>query len=118
MRDVPVDPYDFDRLLEEYRLAAQAWVEADDLARRLADGKSLLLDRMTEELLGLNPGMAISKAERQAKISEQYSAYLNRMHDARLEANNRAIDKEVADHKLWQLRSVQANWRAERRATG
>ncbi len=111
--DVPRDPYDRDRLREEWRLAALEWVRAEDIASRLEEGRRIVLDGMTLELV--ESGESVTRAEKAARTSDKFKTYIRKMHDARLAANELKIEKENLDRLYWALASQEANDRAERR---
>jgi hypothetical protein len=68
--DYPRNPYDRDRLREEWRLAALAWSAAEDQAERLDEGRKVLLDRLTLEIAA--EVRSVERARMVARTSAQY----------------------------------------------
>lgn len=102
-------------LSEQYRLAAEAYVDAEARARELEEGKSVFLSQAISTMCSDDPKVSVAKAERDAKSSDTYKSYLRKMHDARTEANFRKIDCDVLKmaHSEWMMQ--RANARDERR---
>jgi hypothetical protein len=107
------DPYDRDRLREEWRLASMAWAAAQDQADRLDEGRKVLLDRMTLELAA--EVKSTEKARMLARTSEQFRGYLDRLHTAKRNANDARIHMQNADRLYWAHVGTEANERVERR---
>jgi hypothetical protein len=112
-QDAPRDPYDRDRLREEWRLAALAWAAADDEASRLDEGRKVLLDRMTLELQ--QEVRSVEKARMIARTSDEFGGYLDRLHAAKRKANDARIAMQNADRLYWAHVGNEANERVERR---
>ena len=70
-------------LSEEYRLAAKTWVELDSAASLLEETKSANLSQM---MLATNAD-SVSKSEMLAKASPQWGEYIEKMVEARRQAN-------------------------------
>lgn len=102
-------------LLEEWRLAAQAWADAEHDASQREEGRSIVLNELVNALLKADGKLAASAAERQARTSDQWKAYLRRMHDARHAANMAKIEMQTKDRLYWHSVNVEANERAEKR---
>jgi hypothetical protein len=117
VQDIPHDAQDRDRLREEWRLAALKWVELDDNAQRLKDGKSIFFDELVATLLEHNKELRQTQAERMANTSDAYKQYLRKMHDARKAAAVQRIESEDADRRYWAHVNHEANERTERRMT-
>ncbi len=113
VQEVPRDPTDRDRLREEWRLAADKFVELDDLYQRLKEGKSIFYDVLVGNLI--EKGMKVSQAERTANTCEAHKNYLHRMHDARKAAALQKNEMEDRDRVYWAHVSREANDRTERR---
>lgn len=111
----PRNSSDRDRLREEWRLAAEAEITAEDLYERLQEGKKIYLDEMIETLLEQNEKLAANKAERMARTSQSFKSYLHRMHDARLAWRRAQLDTKDKDRIYWQSVSAEATERSERR---
>jgi hypothetical protein len=115
IRPMTVDASNRDHARELWRLKAKEWVAAEDNASRLEEGRKLLLDGMIERLLVENEKLTATRAERQARTSDQYKGYLRKMHDARRLANDLAIDKVDLDRRYWEIVGNEATERTERR---
>jgi hypothetical protein len=107
------DPYDRDRLREEWRLAALAWAAAEDEAARLDEGRKVLLDRMTLELQ--QEVRSVERARMIARTSDEFGGYLARLHTAKRRANDCRIAMQNADRLYWAHVGTEANERVERR---
>jgi hypothetical protein len=111
--EYPRDPYDRDRLREEWRLAALAWAAAEDEAARLDEGRKVLLDRMTLELQ--QEVRSVERARMIARTSDEFGGYLARLHAAKRKANDARIQMQNADRLYWAHVGSEANERVERR---
>jgi hypothetical protein len=111
--EYPRDPYDRDRLREEWRLAALAWSAAEDEAARLDEGRKVLLDRMALELQ--HEVRSIERARMIARTSDEFGGYLARLHTAKRRANDCRIAMQNADRLYWAHVGNEANERVERR---
>jgi hypothetical protein len=105
--DIPVS--------ELYRIAAHAHVKAESRAREFEEGKSVVVAEMINKLCDADEKLSVAKAERTAKASPVYKGYLRRMHDARTEANLRAVDRDVLKMKHSEWLMGRAAQRDERR---
>lgn len=115
VQQVKRDPGDLDRLREEWRLKAETYSAAKDRAKRMEEGRKLLLDEMALRLkIG---GMAMDRARMEARTSKEFRAYLEEMHVAAREAQDAWIAQEVADRVYWELKGRNADDRAEKRMT-
>jgi hypothetical protein len=111
--DTPRDPYDRDRLREEWRLAALAWAAAEDQAERLDEGRKVLLDRLTLEIAA--EVKSIERARMMARTSWQFQEWLADMHAAKRKANDARIDMQDKDRRYWAHVGNEANERVEKR---
>jgi hypothetical protein len=111
--EYPRDPYDRDRLREEWRLAALAWAAAEDEAARLDEGRKVLLDRMALELQ--QEVRSLERARMIARTSDEFGGYLARLHTAKRKANDARIAMLDADRRYWANVGSEANERVERR---
>jgi hypothetical protein len=111
--DYPRNPYDRDRLREEWRLAALAWSAAEDQAERLDEGRKVLLDRLTLEIAA--EVRSVERARMVARTSAQYLEWLGNMHAAKRKANDARIDMQNKDRLYLANCSHEANERVERR---
>lgn len=102
-------------LSEQYRLAAEAYVDAEARARELEEGKSVFLSQAISSMCADDSKMSVAKAEREVKSSDTYRSYLRRMHDARTESNLRKIDCDVIKMKHSEQMHINASARDERR---
>lgn len=74
-------------LSERYRLAADAWVKADAVARRYEELKTTRLEQMKNALILQDGPMPDNRAEREVKASDEWERYIIDMVDARTRAN-------------------------------
>jgi hypothetical protein len=111
--EYPRDPYDRDRLREEWRLSALAWAAAEDQAERLDEGRKVLLDRLTLEIAA--EVKSIERARMMARTSWQFQEWLADMHAAKRAANDTRIAMQNADRLYWAHVGNEANERVERR---
>jgi hypothetical protein len=111
--EAPRDPYDRDRLREEWRLAALAWAAAEDQAERLDEGRKVLLDRLTLEIAA--EVKSIERARMVARTSWQFQEWLADMHAAKRKANDCRIAMQNADRLYWAHVGNEANERVEKR---
>jgi hypothetical protein len=104
---------DRDHLRETWRLAALAWVEADDKASRAEEGRSIFLNELINGLI--EAGQRKTDAERIARTSDQWKSYVRKMHEMRRLANIARVEEKNRDRTYWESVSHEANARAERR---
>lgn len=107
------DPNDLGRLREEWRLLAKQWVEAQSRADEFEEGRKMLMDELTLALV--KAGTAVTRAEKEARVSEQFKAYMRKAHDAKRAANDIRIDMKNAELAYWERNNAEATERAERR---
>ena len=98
-------------LSEEYRLAAKTWVELDSAASLLEETKSANLSQM---MLATNAD-SVSKSEMLAKASPQWGEYIEKMVEARRQANLSKVKLEWIRMRFSEQQSQEATARAERR---
>jgi hypothetical protein len=113
IRETPRNENDRDRLREEWRLISKNWSHAEDNARRLEEGRKILMSEL--KLALIKAGSRTTLAEDEARTSEQFKQYVRRMHDARRVANDLKIEMENADRLYWSNVTGEANERTERR---
>lgn len=111
VQDIQRDPADRDRLREEWRLAADKFVELEDLHLRLKEGKSIFYDELVANLI--EGGMKVGQAERTANTCDAHKKYLRSMHDARKAAALQRNEMEDRDRIYWAHVSKEANARRE-----
>lgn len=100
-----------DSLSEEYRITAKAWVDADSAASLLEETKSANLSQM----MMAHGDIAVSKAEMLSKASPQWIEYVEKMVNARREANLLRVKCEWIKMRFSEQQSREATERAERR---
>jgi hypothetical protein len=98
-------------LSEQYRLQAIEYVEAESRASLLEELKSATLSQMMLKL----GDIAVNKAERDVKASDDWKQYITGMVEARRIANQAKHDLEVIRMKFNEQQSAEATARAERR---
>lgn len=100
---------DNEPLSEQYRLAAEQWVDASAAAELLEELKSAFLSQeMTK-----HGGIAVNKAEQLVKASKEWSDYITKMVKARRLANLRKVECEYIRMRFWEDSSAQATKRKE-----
>jgi len=85
-------------LSERYRVAADAWVKADAVARRYEELKTTRLEQMKNALILRDGPMPDNRAEREIKASDEWERYIIDMVDARTRAN--AIKCEIVEIQM------------------
>lgn len=85
-------------LSERYRIAADAWVKADAVARRYEELKSTRLEQMKNALILQEGPMPDNRAEREIKASDEWERYIIDMVDARTRAN--AFKVEIVEIQM------------------
>ena len=96
---------------EQYRLEAKNWVELDAAANLLEETKSANLSQM---MLATNAD-SVSKSEMLAKASPQWGEYIEKMVEARRQANLSKVKLEWIRMRFSEQQSQEATARAERR---
>jgi hypothetical protein len=96
---------------EQFRLAAKAYVELDKAATMLEEMKSAVLSQKMKAL----GDIPVSHAEREVKASAEWQDYIERLIDARTQANLRKYQLEYLKMKFQEWSSENANRRAEMR---
>ena len=95
---------------EQFRIVAKQWVEADKAASILEESKSAVLSQM----MLAKGDVAVNKAELQSKGSQEWQAYLDKMVEARSEANLRKVQMEFVRMQFSEWQAADANARKER----
>lgn len=95
--------------------ATMAWISADALARELKEGRQIVLDEMINKLLAEKLSKSTTEAERHARTSGTFKAYLRRMHDSRTAANVARAKLESTEREYWAGVSSEASERAQMR---
>jgi len=96
---------------EQYRLEAKNWVELDSAANILEECKSANLSQM---MLATGAD-SVSKSEMLAKASPQWGEYIEKMVEARRQANLSKVKLEWIRMRFSEQQSQEATARAERR---
>ncbi len=105
-----------DRLLsEQFRLAGEAWAEADGAANLLENLKSVTLDQRKAKLILERGDMPDNKAERIAKSDPEWEEYIREMVRLRMNANKLKVAMEVLRYRFSEWQSRDANQRHEAR---
>lgn len=112
-QDREPDPMNRDDLRELWRLTALSAARKKDAAGRLDEGRKILLSVLTKQLV--DGGLAVSKAEMEARASQTFRDHVEAMHIAKLEADEAWIEAENQDRIYWAHVSHEATERAERR---
>lgn len=94
---------------EQYRVAAKAWVELDGAARLLEETKTAVLSQKMKAL----GDIPAAHSEREVKASEEWSAFIKGMVDARTAANLAKVRMEWTRMKFMEWNSENATRRAE-----
>lgn len=115
VKPLPIDRRNRDHLRELWRLKALESSEAEDRARRLEEGKKLVMADAVTRLKGQNEKLSEAAAERMVRTSDQYKQYLRTMHDARRAADDAKIMAEDANRLYWEQVGAEADERTERR---
>lgn len=95
---------------EQFRVVARLWVEADKAANILEECKSSVLS----QLMIAQGDMAVSKAEMYSKASKDWTDYLDKMVQARADANLRKVQMEFIRMQFSEWQSNDANARREK----
>jgi len=98
-------------LSEQYRIVAKRWVDADTAAEMLEQTKSAVLAKMMSDF----GDIPVSKAEMKVKASEEWSAFIMQMVDARQKAALLKVQLEYIRMKFSEWQSHEATRRHEMR---
>lgn len=94
---------------EQYRLVAKRWVDAEAAASLLEDTKSAFLSQKMAE----HGDVAVNKAEMAVKASEEWSAHVQSIIEARKQANLLKVQLEYLRMRSGEWQSAEATKRAE-----
>ena len=88
---------------EQWRVAANLWVEADDLAREFEEKKPIYLAEQINIRCGHNEKLSNIGAERQVKASSEYQEFIAQMVNAKTEANRLRVQEKYLEmkHRKW-----------------
>jgi hypothetical protein len=100
---------------EQYRTAANLWVDADAAASLLEETKSAYFADMTSKLISENIKLAVNRAEVLVKSSPQWKDHVTKMVEARRQANLYKVQMEFLRMRFQELMSQEATHRAESR---
>jgi len=100
---------------EQYRVAANQWVDADAAASILEETKSAVFAEMTSALLSDNMRLAVNRAEVLVKSSPQWKTHVTSMVEARRQANRFKVEMEYLRMRHSEQQSIEATHRAESR---
>lgn len=107
--------FDFDLpLVEQYRVAAEEWVDLDAAARMLEETKTAVMAQK-QSALGDIP---VNRAEQMVKSSRDWLDHLAKMVDARTKANEARVKLKYLEMKYYERQGMDANRRAEVRMLG
>lgn len=96
---------------EQFRLVAKAWVDAEASAQLLEDTKSAVLAQSIAAL----GDMPHNKAENTVKASSDWRGHIERIVEARKEANLKKLQLEYIRMRFTEAQSSEATQRSERR---
>lgn len=96
---------------ERFRVAAEAWVDAENAAQLLEDTKSIAMAQR-QAMLGDIP---VNRAEQTIKASPDWQKYVESVVAARREANLAKVKMEYERLRFMENQSREANARSEMR---
>lgn len=96
---------------EQYRLASLKWVKANAAADLLEETKSAVLSQKMAAL----GDIPVSHAERAVKSSSEWQEHIEKIVDARREANELKVEADFLRMKFYEWQAEGANRRAEMR---
>lgn len=102
-------------LSEQYRLAGEAWAEADGAASLLEELRSTTLSQRKAQLMLERGEMPDAKADRIVRASPEWEEYIRAMVTARIGANKLKVKMEVLKMEFSQWQSREANQRIDYR---
>lgn len=99
---------------EHYRIAGERWANLEAAAQLLEDTKSAVLAQKCAEL----GGIPVNRAEQSVKSSRFWQEHIEKIVEARKEANKSKVELDYIRMKFYEWQSSQANSRAEMRTLG
>ena len=96
---------------EQCRLASLKWVKANAAADLLEETKSAVLSQRMAKL----GDVPVSHAERAVKSSPEWQEHIEKIVDARREANELKVEAEFLKMKFYENQSFEASKRVEAR---
>jgi hypothetical protein len=101
-----------DRPISElFRIASEEWVDADAAANLLEETKSAVLAK----LMMAEGDIPVSRAEMRVKASDTWREHIEKMVDARANANLLKVRVDYLKMRFSEWNAADANARAERR---
>lgn len=97
---------------EQFRIVAKEWVVADSAARNLEERKAGEFARLC---LKQGDGLSVAKAEMLAKASEEWTEFIDRLVDAKTQANLKRMHMKFLEIRFSEWQAMDANNRSERR---
>lgn len=98
-------------LSEQYRLASLKWVKANAAADLLEETKSAVLSQKMAAL----GDIPVSHAERAVKASPDWQEHIEKIVDARREANELKVEADFLKMRFYEWQSYEATKRTEAR---
>ncbi len=98
-------------LSEQFRRAADIWVDAEAAASLLEDTKSAFLSQQMQQ----HAALPVNRAEQIVKSSRAWTEYVEKMVHARKAANRAKVQLEYLRMKFNEWQSEEANKRVEAR---
>lgn len=94
---------------EQFRVVAKQWVDADAAATLLEDTKSAVL----AERMQAHADLAVNRAEQIVKSSPEWRDHVEKMVNARKQANRLKVQMEYIRMRFSEFQSHEATKRAE-----
>lgn len=112
MRDMPEHERS---IVEQFRIVALQYVDADGAANLMEELKTTTLEKMKSSLIAELGEMADNKAERMVKSGEAWTAYIKDMVAARTKANKLKLQLEYL--RMMERQEDRMSWleRSERK---
>ena len=99
---------------EQFRIAGERWADLEAAADLLETTKSSVLAQRCAEL----GDIPVNRAEQQVKASRNWIDHLNKIAEARRQANRAKIELDYIRMKFYEANGQDANRRAELRMLG
>jgi hypothetical protein len=103
--EMPVNDRDID---EQWRLAAEKWVELNARAELLEDLKSARFSELMQDQFNADAKVAVNRAEINVKASDGWREYIEGMVEARRRANQAKFERDALKMRFdkWQTRNA------------
>ena len=98
---------------ERYRLAGDIWVTAKAKSDLADEHKTIIFAQIKTDLLAADPKLSETKAERLARITDQWSEFVSSMVELRRAANKARHDLACIEMEFREWQSRNASARAE-----